>query len=56
MSSQTDWDATPEYTQDEQKRIRYDRETERMLKLMAATIVVFAVVMAVSIGLALLLL
>lgn len=48
MASQTDRDATQEYARKEPEQFRYDRGTRRMLKLMMATIVVFAVVMIVS--------
>ena len=48
MASQTDRDATQEYARKEPEQFRYDRGTERMMKLMTAIIVVFAVVMIVS--------
>lgn len=48
MASQTDLDAAQEYARKEPEQLRYDRGTERMMKLMTAIIVVFAVVMIVS--------
>ena len=48
MSSQTDRDALQKYMRDELEQVRYGRGTERMLKLMIAIIVVFAVVIIVS--------